>query len=171
MFPTKNWMAQVSAGRITQPERQAEGDVVRTTAFLHYSRPMADGNSWSTSLNWGRNHDTETKHDRNSYLLETVYPATKKDFLTGRVEIVGKDELFANDPALEHRLEHTAGSTFQIQAYTLGYTRDIGTFWNVETGIGGNVSAYAIPSAIKPFYGDHPWGANIYLRLWLKRDK
>ena len=171
VFPTKNWMAQVSAGRITRPERQAEGDVVRTTASLHYSRPMAAGNSWSTSLIWGRNHDTESRHDLNSYLLETVYPATKRDFLTGRVELVDKDELFADDPALDHQLAHTAGSTFRVQAYTAGYTRDIGYFWNVETGLGANVTAYAIPSAIKPFYGDHPWGVNVYLRLRLKRSQ
>jgi hypothetical protein len=168
VFPSKNWMAQVSAGRIARPERQEPGDVVRTTASLQYSRPIAYGNAWSTSLIWGRNHDTATRHNLDSYLLETVYPAKKKNFLTGRIEFVDKDELFANDPELEHTLDLTAGSTFRIQAYTVGYTRDIGTFANVETGLGANVTAYAIPSAIKPYYGDHPWGVNIYLRLRLR---
>ena len=168
VFPSKNWMAQVSAGRITKPERQAEGDIVRTTASLHYTRPMSDGNAWSTSFIWGRNHDTFTQHNLNSYLLESVYPLAKKDFFTGRIELVDKDELFANDPTLERQLEQTAGSTFRVQAYTFGYTRDIGMFKNVEAGLGTNVTAYAIPSAIKPYYGDHPWGANIYLRFRLK---
>jgi hypothetical protein len=168
IFPAKNWMAQVSAGRLTRPERQAEGDVVRATASLHYTRPASDGNAWSTSLIWGRNHDTASRHNLNSYLLESVYPVTKKDFITGRVELVDKDELFADDAALEHRLEHSAGSTFRVQAYTLGYTRDIATFSKIEAGIGGNITSYAIPSAIKPFYGDHPWGANLYLRFRLK---
>ncbi|MCU1235650.1 MAG: hypothetical protein JWP63_3617 [Candidatus Solibacter sp.] len=93
---------------------------------------------------------------------------TKKDFFTGRIELVDNDEHFANDPALEHRLEHTVGSTFRVQAYTVGYTRDIGTFKKVEAGLGANVTAYAFPSAIKPFYGDHPWGTNLYLRFRLK---
>jgi hypothetical protein len=168
VFPTKNWMAQVSAGRLTRPERQAEGDVVRATASLHYTRPASDGNAWSTSLIWGRNHDTASRHNLNSYLLETVYPVTKKDFMTGRVELVDKDELFADDPALEHRLEHSAGSTFRVQAYTMGYTRDIARFSKIDLGLGGNITLYAIPSAIEPFYGDHPWGTNIYLRFRLK---
>jgi hypothetical protein len=168
VVPSKNWMAQVSAGRIAKPERQADGDVVRATASLHYTRPMSGGNAWSTSLIWGRNHDTASQHNLNSYLLESVYPIAKSNFITGRVELVDKDELFANDQDLEHKLAQTVGSTFRIQAYTGGYTRDIGTFRNVEAGIGANVSAYAIPSAIKPYYGDHPWGANIYLRLRLK---
>jgi len=168
IFPSKNWMAQVSAGRIARPEGLDGGDVIRTTASLHYTRPMADGNAWSTSLVWGQNHDTFTQHNLNSYLLETVYPLAKKDFLTARVELVDKDELFANDPGIEHLLEHTAGSTSRIQAYTAGYTRDIGTFNHIETGIGANVTAYAIPSAIKSYYGEHPRGVNVFLRFRLK---
>jgi hypothetical protein len=157
VFPSKNWMAQVSAGRITRPERQEPADVVRTTASLHYTRPMADGGAWSTSLIWGRNHNTLTRHSLNSYLLESLYPVTNKNFLTGRIEIVDKDELFEDN--------HTP---FRIQAYTVGYTRDIGTFKSVETGIGANLTAYAIPSAIQPYYGDHPMGVNVFLRFRLK---
>lgn len=176
IFPTRNWMAQFSGGYLTEPERHTTnthgtahgGDVVRTTASLHYTRPTGGGNAWSTSLIWGRNHNTESERSTNSYLIETLYPLSRKNFLTARAELVDKDELFANDHELEHHLAETAGSTFRIQAYTVGYTRDIGTFKNVETGIGANLNAYVIPSAIKPYYGDHPWGANIYLRFRLK---
>jgi hypothetical protein len=176
VFPSKNWMAQFSAGRLADPERatlvgghaDSHGDVVRTTASLHYTRPTEDGNAWSTSLIWGRNHGVLTGRNTNSYLLETLYPVARKNFLTGRIELVDKDELFANNPDVEHQLSHTAGNSFRIQAYTAGYTRDIGTFNNVETGIGANVSAYAIPSAIKPYYGDHPWGVTFYVRFRLK---
>jgi hypothetical protein len=161
-------MAQFSAGRIIQPERQEEGDVVRTTASIHYSRPISDGNAWSSSLIWGRNHSTFTRRNLDSYLVETLYPVTRKNFLTARAELVDKDELFANEHDLEHALEHTAGSTFRIGAYTVGYTRDIGTFKDIETGIGANITAYSLPSAIKPYYGDHPVGVNLYLRFRLK---
>src|SRR5271166_2281744 len=61
VFPAKDWMAQVSAGRLTNPERQSPGDVVRSTASLSYSRPLADGEAWSSSLIWGRNHDVVTQ--------------------------------------------------------------------------------------------------------------
>jgi hypothetical protein len=168
VFPSKNWMFQVSAGRLTHPERQEPGDVVRTTASLHYTRPMDFGNAWSTSLIWGRNHDTFTQHNLNSYLAETVYPVGRKNFLTGRIEYVDKDELFADTPALEEQLDRTAGSTFHIGAYTAGYTRDIGIFKDVETGIGANATAYMLPPAIKPYYGDRPWGINVYVRLRIK---
>jgi hypothetical protein len=176
VFPSKNWMAQFSAGRLAEPERpfsvgghvDTHGDVVRTTASLHYTRPMENGNAWSLSLIWGRNHGLQTRRNTNSYLVETLYPLTKKNFLTGRIELVDKDELFANNHDLEHQLALTAGSSFRIQAYTAGYTRDIGTLKSIETGVGANVTGYAIPSAIKPYYGDHPWGVNVYVRFRLK---
>lgn len=167
VFPARNWMAQVSAGRITNPERQAAGDVVRATASLHYTRPLSSSYAWSTSLIWGRNHDTSTGHDLNSYLIETVYPVTKTDFLSGRAELVDKNELFESDSD-QHQGQHGTGSTFRVQAYTAGYTRDVGILRHVQSGLGVNVMAYAIPPEIKPFYGDHPWGINIFLRLRLK---
>jgi hypothetical protein len=81
---------------------------------------------------------------------------------------VDKDELFANQPSLEEHLARTAGSSFRIFAYTAGYTRDIATIHDIETGIGANVSSYRVPSPIQPYYGSHPWGVNVFLRVRLK---
>jgi hypothetical protein len=158
--PTQNWLAQVSTGRLAKPERQENGDVVRTTASLQYSRPMDSGTSWSTSLIWGRNHETLLHRNVDAYLLESLYPATRRNFVTGRIEMVDKDEL---------ALPAALGSTFRIRAYTAGYTRDIGIFSGIETGIGANVTTYGIPAAITPYYGSRPWGVNFYLRLRLTR--
>ncbi len=168
VFPSKNWMAQVSAGRLARPERQAPGDVVRSTASVHYSRPVSGGDAWSSSLIWGRNHDTFTRRDLNSYTAETLYPFGRRNFLTGRIEMVDKDELFASTPDIEQRLERTAGSTFRIEAYTAGYTRDIGWFRNIEAGIGANATVYGVPGAIRQYYGSHPAGVNVYLRFRLR---
>ena len=104
VFPTKNWMAQVSVGRLVRPERQQPGDVVRSTASLQYNRPM-QGSSWSSSLIWGRNHDILDHRNLNSYLLESVAPYRRKNFFTGRAELVDKDELFVDQPALEAELD------------------------------------------------------------------
>jgi hypothetical protein len=168
VFPSKNWMAQASVGRLTRPEQLEPGDVIRSTASLHYSRPMPAGRSWSSSLIWGRNHETYTQHNLNSFLAESVLPIPGKNFLTGRAELVDKDELFADNLALEQQLDRTAGSTFRIGAYTMGITHDLPKLIpGVETGIGINATAYTLPAAIKPYYGDRPHGFNIYLRLRL----
>jgi hypothetical protein len=166
LLPSRNWMAQVSVGRLARPERQEPGDVVRSTASIHYTRPMSGG-SWSSSLIWGRNHKTIDKRDSNSYLLESVMPFRKKNFFTGRIELVDKDELFSDDHELEERLAHTVGSSFRVGAYTAGYTRDIGVFYNAQTGIGANFTSYSVPGAIQPYYGKHPLAFNFYARVRL----
>jgi hypothetical protein len=165
--PTKNWAAQVSVGRLAHPEGLEAGDQVRATASLQYSVPMPGG-SWSSSLIWGRTHNTASFHNLNSYLAETVLPIRPKDFLTGRFELVDKDELFSAQPELEQSLDRLYGSTFRIAAYTIGYTRDVNLFRYLETGIGANFTAYSLPSAIKPYYGNHPAGGNIFVRVRLR---
>jgi hypothetical protein len=166
-FPAKNWTAQISTGRLTHPEALEPGDQVRTTASLEYIKPMAGG-SWASSIIWGRNHETATGRNLNSYLAESVLPVKRRNFITGRVELVDKDELFADDPALEQNLDVLFGSTFRIGEYTIGYTRDVELFRHIQTGVGANFTAYSLPSPIKPYYGDHPAGGNIFVRFRLR---
>lgn len=166
-FPGKNWAAQMSTGHLTHPEALEPGDQTRTTASLEYSKPMS-GSSWSSSFIWGRVHNTCTRRNLNGYTAESVLPIAKRNFLTARLDLADKDELFSNEPALQQYLDTFYGSTFRIGAYTIGYTRDIETFKNVETGIGANIETYSLPGAIKPYYGNHPIGGNLFLRLRLK---
>jgi hypothetical protein len=154
-------------GRIAKPEALEPGDQIRATASLAYSRPM-QGGSWSSSFIWGRNHYTATGRNLNSYLAESVVPIRQLNFITGRIELVDKDELFAAEPALQEQLDSAYGSTFRIGAYTIGYTRDIPLFRSVETGIGANFTEYSLPGAIKPYYGARPVGGNVFLRFRLK---
>jgi hypothetical protein len=99
--------------------------------------------------------------------VESVVPVRAGNFVTGRFELVDKDELFTNQPEIEERLERSFGSSFRIGAYTIGYTRNI-LFRSIETGIGANFSAYSLPAAIKPYYGQHPVGGNVFIRFRLK---
>jgi hypothetical protein len=166
-FPSKNWAAQVSVGRLTHPEALEPGDQVRSTASVEYTQPMPGG-SWATSVIWGRNHETATGRNVNSYLAESVLPIHRKNFLTGRVELVDKDELFADQPEIEQNLDILYGSPFRIGAYTIGYTRDVDLFRHIETGVGANFSAYSLPDSIKPYYGDRPVGGNVFVRFRLR---
>jgi hypothetical protein len=167
IFPTPNWAAQVSVGRLTHPEALEPGDLVRTTASVSYSRPMGGGD-WATNFIFGRNHSTVTGRETNAFLLESVVPFREKNYFTGRWEMVDKDELFAAEPALEQQLASTVGETFRIGAYALGYTRYVHLWSPIETGFGANFSVYTLPSAITPFYGNHPFGVNVYLHFRLK---
>lgn len=167
--PNPHWAAQVSAGHLTKPEAQEAGDVVRTTASVEYVISRPHENWWATTVVWGRNWKTAPKYGSNAVLAETLIPVGEKNFFSGRYEWSQRDELFADNPELEQHLAMTTGMRwFNVNAYTIGYTRDIGTFHGAETGLGANVSLYGIPGAIKPYYGDHPLGVNVYLRVRLK---
>lgn len=167
-FPDKNWAAQVSVGHLTHPEMLEPGDQTRSTASVEYSRPLADGGAWSTSAIWGRDHKTYTRRNLNSYTLESVLPVKRKNLITGRMELVDKDELFEGDLLTEELLDTYYGSTFRVGEYTMGYTRDIDLFAHIETGIGANVEAYTLPGVIKPYYGEHPIGGNVFVRFRLR---
>jgi len=166
-FPAENWAAQISAGRLAHPEALEPGDQVRMTASVDYTKPM-QGAAWSSSLIWGRNHSTATFRNLNAYLAESALPIRRKNWITGRGEWGDKDELFGNQPDLAQQLDVLYGSTFRIGAYTIGYTRDIDLFRHVATGLGANFTTYSLPEAIKPYYGNHPVGGNIFVRFRLK---
>ena len=172
LSPAPRWVSQVSAGHLARPEALEPGDVVRTTASVEYVVPRPHGNWFATSLIWGRNWKAAGKYGTNAVLAETVVPFKNKNFLTGRYEWSQRDELFANDPELAHQLSLQTGSRwFDVSSYIVGYTRDIRTFRNVETGLGANVMLYVVPEAIKSYYGNHPTGVNLYLRLRLKENR
>jgi hypothetical protein len=172
VFPARGWMAQASTGRLERPEQLHPDDVVRSTASVHYVLAVRGGNSWATSLIWARNYRTVGKYATHAIVGETVVPFSRKNFVTGRFEWSQRDELFDNDLELRERIEReTGGHIFPVSAYTVGYTRDFEFVRNAQTGIGANVTAYAPDSALKPFYGDRPWGINIFVRARLRRSE
>lgn len=166
-MPTPNWSAQVSAGRLHKPEALEPGDQLRTTASATYDKPFTRGD-WATSAIWGRDHKTVTERNLNSYLLESVTRFREVNYVTGRAELVDRDELFVNQPLIEQQLAATVGTVFRIGAFTAGYTRDVHILPHVLTGIGGNFSLYKTPAAIQPYYGQHPAAFYVFLRFRLQ---
>src|SRR5262249_58077766 len=147
-------------------EELEPGDIVRSTASITYSRPQHDGH-WATSFIWGRNHKTLEDRDASSYVVESVFQFRQKNYLTGRVEAVDKDELFDDRPEIKLRLERTVGSVFRVVPYTIGYTRDVALLPRVQTGLGANFTVYGIPRDLKSFYGERPVSVMVYLRVRL----
>ena len=153
--PDANWTSQISAGRLTKPEALEPGDQVRTSASTTYNRPYARGN-WATSLIWGRVHKTADGHNLDGYTLESVARFAEKNYLTGRIEVVDKDELLPGD------------QIFRIGAYTGGYTRDFYFLPGIATGLGANFTTYTMPAALHPLYGERPVAVWVFLRFKLR---
>jgi len=83
------------------------------------------------------------------------------NYVTGRVELVDKDELFGPGNPLE-------GRTFRIKAFTAGYTRDFKLFPHITTGLGSNVTLYSLPFVVHEQYGAHPVAVLVFLRFRLR---
>lgn len=161
--PGKNWAFQASRGHLTHleinfPEEQ-QGNVDRTTFSAMYNRPLRNGN-WATTFTWGRN---DSAHDSsNGFLIESNYNWAERNYLFGRIERVDKDELFRDpDPRAERQ--------FNVNAFSLGYARDIGHSGSFETALGAMVTLHAKSSALDRTYGDFPVGVQVFLRIRPKR--
>ena len=160
--PTPNWTGQFSTGRLKNPELHEPGDIQRTTASITNYTPLSSG-FWTTSLIWGHNRKVESDRKLNSYAIETLYQFQHSNYLTGRLEVVDKDELFAHGH--EDIEDELADSVFRVTAATLGYARDFNLLPGVRTGIGTNASLYSFPSTLEPFYGANPIGFLFYFRI------
>jgi hypothetical protein len=164
LSPTKNWAGQYSIGRLHSPENQEpETDIVRMTASIAYNRPLNNGN-WATTLIWGRNRTLPFNEIFNGYLLESTVRFLTRNYAWGRIENVDRtNELLldgtAPPPAFK---EHFLA---RVQAYTAGYDHDFDLFPHLATAIGAQVTAYAVPLRLQAFYGAHPLGAIVFLRL------
>jgi hypothetical protein len=165
-------VAQVSAGRIRRPETTHEDDVVRSIASVHYTKPVRGTPGWSSSLIWARNYKAIGRYATDAVLAETVVPVSRKNLLTARFEWSQRDKLFEYDHDLAHRIfDETGKRAHNVAAYTVGYTRELGSAGPVQTAVGFNVPAYSIASTLKPYYGSSPYGAIVFLRFRLNRSE
>jgi Cu/Ag efflux protein CusF len=153
--PNANWSAQLSTGHLHQPEAAEPVNVQRTTASVAYSTSRID-----TSLIFGHNKKT-AGHDTTSFVAEGVLHVGGVHYITGRGEIVDKDELLANEnlpPAVEN-------PAYRIKALTAGYSRDLLTRGPITGAIGANVTLYSVPAAIRNYYGSNPRALYFFVRL------
>jgi Cu/Ag efflux protein CusF len=157
--PSPEWTAQLSTGHLKHPEAAEPGDIQRTTASVAYSKATTMG-QLDSSLIFGHNRKSEG-HNTSSWLAESVLQFAERNYVTGRAEVVDKDELFPAAPAPFA----TSNGIFRIKALTIGYSRDIVSTGFITGAVGGNITGYSIPDAIKPAYGSNPHSFYVFLRL------
>jgi hypothetical protein len=162
--PGMNWSGQFSYARIASPEAlfPAENQE-RMTASAMYNRPLNDGN-WISTFLWGRTRSLSDDAAFNSYLGESTIRFRGKNYVWTRIESAERsNELIVG--------EHPLPPGFQeepighVQAYTLGYDRDIDLVPRLATALGAQVTTYGAPDVLRPIYGAHPVGVVMFLRL------
>lgn len=162
--PGHNWSFQYSIGQLHAPEALAPTeDLRRMTASLMYNRPLPRGN-WTSLLLWGRNQSLADGNVGNGYTLESTLQFLRKNYAWTRMENVDRtNELLVGG----HPLPSGFVERFfvRVQAYTAGYDRSLGHIPHLSTAIGGQLTLYGVPDALRPTYGAHPVSATLSLRV------
>ncbi|MGH9518756.1 MAG: hypothetical protein ACRD2D_03870, partial [Terriglobales bacterium] len=167
LSPTPDWTGQVSWGKLHSPEAlNPLEDQIRMTASVNYNRKLAGGN-WASLLLWGRTRDAAGGNVFNSYLLESNLGLGRNHVWT-RIENVDKStelelEQAAEPPGFVERF------LARIQAYSLGYARDLPSPDWLPTSLGAQWTLYQAPDFLHGIYANHPQGIAVFLRVRLGR--
>jgi Heavy metal binding domain len=157
--PTKDLALQVSHGYLHSPEElEPQANRHRTTASLIYNRALGHDSNWSNAIVWGQNRDGGHAKTQ-SVLLETNFQR-------------GRDTVYARFEHVEkpgHELVLALADeerVFPVNAWTLGYVRDLSHGNGIDVGIGGQFTINDVPDDLKRYYGDDvPLSFQIFLRV------
>ena len=97
--------------------------------------------AWSSSLIAGWNHKSTNHRDFEGVVAETNFRFNVSNYITGRVEILHKEDFLGT-----------------IKALTGGYTKDVYRSRDLLGGVGGNVTVYRAS-------GERPISFYAFLRL------
>lgn len=164
MNPAHDWSLQYSIGRLHSPEAlQPTEDVRRMTASVVYNRPIHNGN-WASMILWGRNQSLSDGNVGNGYLLESTVRLLGRNYAWTRIENVDRtNELLLGEELLPSGFVERYFS--RVQAYTLGYDREVGRRRHVSMAIGGQITLYGVPQTLESNYGSHPIGVTAFFRV------
>jgi hypothetical protein len=167
--PSREWSAQVSYGYITQPEALEEGDVKRTTASLTWNK-RRPGGSTALTLAWGQNQKIGGRYE--SVLAELTRQYGWRGSIYWRAEVVQVEDDVLRTGV--HTLQggrtkaHVVlpGAQHFVGAFTLGATKTFGQPRGWDAAFGGQATAYGVPGALAPFYGEQPpWSFQLFVRV------
>lgn len=158
LTPSPNWAAQVSYGRLEQPEAlHPDEDEGRTTASVHYN----DGAGFAATAAFSAK-DRIPGPTLTAWLAEANWDITGRHTVFGRFENVENDELF---PDHDDPLHDQAFRVSKVQA-GYAYTLPLGPF---GLSLGGSVAGFLKPDALDAVYGDDPIGYTLFAKLTLGR--
>jgi len=133
------------------------------TASVDYNRPVAHGN-WASLAVWGRNKSLPDGEIFNSYLLESLLRFADRNSAWTRMENVDRSTelLLGQNPAPPGFVEKFLA---RIQAYSVGYDRELLVTARTRTALGAQVTLYGVPGSLQSLYGNTPVGVVVFVRF------
>lgn len=166
--PSPDWSLQASHAFLKSPEGlHPEENIRRTTASATWHRALGANGFWQTTLAFGQNRKAGGQHlsrTTRAGLLESALEVGGWGAFA-RGEVAGKDELFGD----EDGGDSLAGRRFTVGKLSLGGYRSL-PLGGLTVDVGGLVSSFALPAALKPRYGASPKAVMLFTRLKLGRS-
>jgi len=165
--PDDRWTFQLSHGFLKQPEALEEGDVRRTTASGAWKQPRDTG-ATSVTVAWGRNLKLGGTYD--AYLGELTRTWSAASFYW-RVEATQVEtDVLRNGVHTSgggRKMAHVTGIGARdfVGAVSAGATRTLFRPRSWDVALGGQVTGYAVPATLSPYYGSDPWSVQVFLRV------
>lgn len=153
------WRAQVSSGRLNEPEAAEPGDVVRSTASIEYDRSSSGGDRRAWMASWGRND--RRSHTETGWLVEGRRGVTPGNTVYGRAELVDRFLLVDFGYAAATGQERHLPSW--VAALTVGYERALARRFGATLGLGADVTLHRVSANLRESYGG-PVSWHIFLR-------
>jgi hypothetical protein len=151
------WQAQVSAARLTRPERVTPYDADKLTASVAFA-----SKSGARSFDWfaGFGQKREVHGNLEAYMLEAVAHLTRRHGIYTRLESVAKDVLDSGfHPGVFHRHRQS-----QVGAFTAGYLHTLREIPAGTLSAGADVTGYRVPANLSESYGS-PASFHVFLRF------
>jgi hypothetical protein len=101
----------------------------------------------------------------NSYIAESLVKFGGKNYLWTRIENVARSSELLLTPGTALPPGFEEDPIGHVQAYTFGYDRDFRIAKHITAAPGAQFTSYTTPDALRPTYGDHPWGVAMFVRL------
>jgi hypothetical protein len=160
--PSPEWEAQVSIGKLREPEELIHGDATRTTTSLSWFRPGSKGIE-AVTMGYGFNAaHGERRHG--GFAESTIERGRYSIF--GRLDIqqVELHTLLTGDvPDEDHALEPAT----TVSALTIGATRQVLSVRGFEGAFGAQITTYRVPAPLKVTHGSSPVSFLVFFRLRL----
>lgn len=170
--PSVRWSLQVSAGHLHESEAglgsEPRQDVRRATASAMYSRTLASGRRWASTVAYGVNDETTAIPGgtldmvTHAVLAESsLGSAGGRHHWFGRFEVVGK-------PAHDLHVHEYITEIFTVGKAQMGYLHQFPSIKGWAPGIGGHVNLSMVPLLLAPRYdGRLAPGVGVYANLQL----
>jgi hypothetical protein len=159
--PSSAWQIQVSHGYLGHPERLEFQSVHRTTGSVSWLRTGSRGYTAVTAM---LGHNQKSLDGGFTALLAEATHRYNGWSVYGREETLQVETLVLQTRTAFH--SHTSATPKDVvTAGTAGVVRDLPSWRGLEIGFGGDVTFYAVPEALRPYYGNSPVAGHVFVRI------